>query len=139
MAEATTIIYWVSAALLAVSAFLALVRLSLGKTILDRAVALDILTAVAIAVAALLIVWRGRSDLLVLLIIFALTGFLSSATVARFIGKETSSDRRILSMEEAKYEAAARRLAEERQAALEAKQLTQSSWEEEIEPGKESL
>lgn len=130
MAEATTIIYWVSAGLLGLAALLALVRLSLGKTLLDRAVALDIVTAVAIASVALLIVWRGRQDLMVMLIIFALTGFLSSATIARFVSRESGDARRILSQEEARYEEAARQLSEERQAAIEAKELKQASWQE---------
>ncbi|MPN59758.1 hypothetical protein SDC9_207480 [bioreactor metagenome] len=56
---------------------------------MDRALAADLLTSVAIALTVLVIVWWNRADLQVLLVVFALTGLFSSTTIAKFIGKES--------------------------------------------------
>lgn len=115
MVEATEIIYWICGGLAAFAALLTVIRLGLGPTILDRAVAVDLLTAVAIAVVVLVIVWQGRADLSVLLVIFALTGFFSSVAIARFVDKERPGERSILSPEEAARQLQKLRDEEERQ------------------------
>ena len=84
METATDIIFWACTAMMCVAALLTLGRLAKGPSGLDRVVSLDLLTAVAIALTAILIAGEGRSDLAVLLVIFALTGFFSSVVVARF-------------------------------------------------------
>ncbi len=76
---------WLSLGLLVVSALLAVLRVAFGPTILDRAVATDLLTSIGIALIAILIVWWRRADLLVLLILFAITGLFSSTTISRFM------------------------------------------------------
>lgn len=85
MELSTEIVMWLSLGLLVVSALLAVLRVAFGPTILDRAVATDLLTSIGIALIAILIVWWRRADLLVLLILFAITGLFSSTTISRFM------------------------------------------------------
>lgn len=82
---AVTIMVWVSLALLVAALILAIYRLALGPNALDRAVAVDVFSAAVIAVVVILIVYRGRSDLRALLIVFVLTAFFSTVSVSRFI------------------------------------------------------
>lgn len=75
-----------SLAMLLASAVLCIARLGRGSGALNRAIALDVLTAAVIATVVVLIAWFRRYDLAVLLIIFALTAFFSTVTVARYLG-----------------------------------------------------
>ncbi len=102
MVEVTQVLYWVAGALLLIAAFVALVRLMLGPTVLDRTVAADLVTSVAIGITALIVVWWSRFDLRALLVLFALTGFFSSVAISRFVGRETHRDRKIISRDEAR-------------------------------------
>lgn len=113
------VLYWVSGAMLILAASLAIARLALGPTILDRAVAADLITAVGIGVVALLIIWWDRTDLRALMVIFALTGFFSSVTIARFTDREDVLEARILTPEETAVRDQAEKEQEEMQADLE--------------------
>ena len=84
MITATAVVLSVAVGILVLAAAVAMVRLFLGPTALDRSLAVDVVTACVIGVVIVLIAWRARTDLMVLLIIFALTAFFSSVTVARF-------------------------------------------------------
>lgn len=79
-----TVILGVSLVFLVAALLLALVRLWKGPTALDRAVSLDVIAASVVAIVAILIVLKSRSDLIALLIVFVLTAFFSTVTVARF-------------------------------------------------------
>ncbi|MER6828688.1 monovalent cation/H+ antiporter complex subunit F [Streptosporangium sp. NPDC000563] len=79
-----TTVYLIVLAMLAVAAAMTLYRLVRGPTMLDRAVALDVLTAVVIcAVGAGAAVYREYSVLPVLLVL-SLLGFVGSVSLARF-------------------------------------------------------
>ena len=97
----------------AVAGIFTLWRMRIGPTILDRVVASDVLTAVAITFTAVLIVWWDRSDLALVLILLALTGFITSVVAARFVTREVVGERRILSREEAAIQQQARQASEE--------------------------
>ncbi len=84
MSVAASIMIAVSLGMLVLGALLALVRLALGPTPLDRAIAIDVVSAAVVGVIVALIAWQGRTDLMVLLIIFTLTAFFSTVTVARY-------------------------------------------------------
>ena len=84
MITATAIILSVALGLFVLAAAVAMLRLFLGPTALDRAVAVDVVSAAVIGIIIVMVAWRGRTDLMVLLIIFTLTAFFSSVTVARF-------------------------------------------------------
>lgn len=95
------IIHLVSLGILFVAVFLILWRMAIGPTLLDRVVANDVLTAVALSMTAVLIVWWKRYDLSLVLVLLALTGFISSVVAARFVTRDVVGQRRILSREEA--------------------------------------
>lgn len=63
---------------------LSLYRIGLGPRIIDRAVAMDVLTA---CLNGIMMIWAaktGRTDFLIVVIILSLTMFLSSTVIARF-------------------------------------------------------
>ena len=83
-----------SLVLLVVALMLSLVRLIIGPTPLDRAISLDVFAAAVVAIVSVLIVMEGRYDLAALLIVFVLTAFFSTVTVARFVGVGRGRDPR---------------------------------------------
>ena len=84
MSQAAEILLVASLVMLVFAGILALYRLFKGPSSLDRAVAVDLTSAVVVAVVVILIAWLDRTDLKVLLIVFALTAFFSTVTVSRF-------------------------------------------------------
>jgi multicomponent Na+:H+ antiporter subunit F len=79
-----TVVLAVCVALLAVAALLLLVRISLGPTMLDRVVALDVLVAVIICGLALEAAVNRHTTTLPVLVVLSLVGFVGSVSVARF-------------------------------------------------------
>ena len=98
--------------MLTIGAVCALARAERGPSILDRVVAVDVVVATILATVALISAWTGRSDLVPVLVVLALVGFIGSVTLARFSAAESDDERRILTPEEAKAQAAARWRAE---------------------------
>jgi multicomponent Na+:H+ antiporter subunit F len=72
------------AALLLLAACLTLVRLLRGPTLYDRLVALDLLVVVVLGGILVASLWRGEGPDVVLLVVVALVGFLSTVSVLRF-------------------------------------------------------
>ena len=98
------------------AAVLATIRIAKGPGLLDRTVAFDVLPAAGIGMIAVMIVWWHRYDLSVLLIILALTAFMSGVVVSSFATRIDRGQQRILSEEEAQEQVAEReRQAEEAQ------------------------
>lgn len=79
-----TIVLAVCVALLAVAALLLVARISLGPTMLDRVVALDVLVAVVICGLALEAAIHRHTTTLPILGVLSLLGFVGSVSVARF-------------------------------------------------------
>ena len=73
-----------SVALLGLAALLLVVRVSLGPTMLDRAVALDVLVAVVICGLALEAAVHRHTTTLPILVVLSLLGFVGSVSIARF-------------------------------------------------------
>lgn len=93
------------ALLATVAALLAFYRIVAGPSIMDRTVASDVLTASAFTMVCVMIVSWKRADLGVLLVILALTAFLTAVVVARYIRRDVIDDsargrRRILTASE---------------------------------------
>lgn len=86
--------------LLVAGTIVVLVRLQKGPTNLDRAVALDVLTALIVGILVVTMALTGRVDLLPLLVVLTSVGFISSTVIARFSQAESISERRVLSVEE---------------------------------------
>jgi|SRR5690625_1096681 len=77
--------------LLTGAALIVLLRLERGPSTLDRIVAMDGLVAVIIAMLTIISAWRGRTDLVVILVVLASVGFVGSVTIARFAAAEPPS------------------------------------------------
>lgn len=95
-----TVVVLVCGALLGAAAVLALVRAEKGPSMLDRAIALDILTGALVGAIALEAAWSRRIDTVPILVVLALVGFVASVTVARFAAVEPEGEGRILTREE---------------------------------------
>jgi multicomponent Na+:H+ antiporter subunit F len=106
---------WIVAAcgvLLTVGAVLAVVRAEKGPSILDRTVALDIVVTTMIAAVALYAAIERRADVVPVLVVLSLVGFVGSVTVARFAAVEPAGEGRVRTREEVAAEDKARREAE---------------------------
>lgn len=79
-----TVLVGTAAAVLAVAAFLVLVRMTLGPTMLDRALSFDVLIAVAICAVAVDAALRRTAENLPLVLVATLLGFVGSVAIARF-------------------------------------------------------
>jgi multicomponent Na+:H+ antiporter subunit F len=82
-----SIILGLSLALLIAAAALSLVRVWLGPSNLDRALCLDVIIVIVTGVLATQIVRSGDAASLPILVVFSLTGFVGSVSVARFMGR----------------------------------------------------
>ncbi|WP_353814752.1 monovalent cation/H+ antiporter complex subunit F [Agromyces sp. SYSU T00266] len=74
-----------------VGAIAALVRIIRGPTMLDRALATDVLLAIAMCGLAAEMAVNRHTDTLVVLLVLALFAIVGSIAIARFIGKEDHS------------------------------------------------
>jgi multicomponent Na+:H+ antiporter subunit F len=99
--------------LLTAGAVLAVVRAEKGPSILDRTVALDIVVTTMIAAVALYAAVERRADVVPVLVVLSLVGFVGSVTVARFASVEPEGEGRVRTREEVAAEDKARREAEE--------------------------
>ncbi|MBD3689271.1 cation:proton antiporter [Nanchangia anserum] len=79
-----TILVSVNIIALAIAGLLTLVRLVRGPSALDRAVAIDVLTAVVIALAVWTLVISRRADVGVIVITLTMVAFVSSTVIGRF-------------------------------------------------------
>ncbi|HEY5785091.1 MAG TPA: monovalent cation/H+ antiporter complex subunit F [Microlunatus sp.] len=70
--------------ILGAAALLLVLRISLGPTMLDRIVALDVLVAVMICGLAVEAAAQRHTTTLPVLVVLSLLGFVGSVTVARF-------------------------------------------------------
>lgn len=84
------------------AAFIVLVRAERGPSMLDRAVAMDVITAALIAAVAIIMVGTHSRALIPVIAALALVGFISTVTIARFVSSESSEERRILTRDELK-------------------------------------
>lgn len=83
-----SIILGIAVGLLLAAAGLALVRVALGPTNLDRALCLDVIIVIVTGILATQIVRTGDAASLPILVVFSLTGFVGSVSVARFMGRK---------------------------------------------------
>jgi multicomponent Na+:H+ antiporter subunit F len=79
-----TAVLVVAAVLLAAASMLLVVRLTLGPTILDRSMALDVMMAVMVCAVALRSAYTKDVDTLPMLLVLATVGFVGSVGIARY-------------------------------------------------------
>ncbi|KKJ93717.1 monovalent cation/H+ antiporter complex subunit F [Micromonospora sp. HK10] len=70
--------------LLAIAGALVLVRIIRGPSILDRAVATDVLLAIVVAAIAMEAAYSRDATALPVLVVLAILGFVGSVSIARF-------------------------------------------------------
>jgi len=99
----------VCAVLLTTGAVLAVVRAERGPSMLDRTVALDIVLTIMIAGGALYASLERRTDIVPILVVLSLVGFVGSVTVARFASVEPPGEGRVRTREEIAAEESERR------------------------------
>lgn len=110
------VVMGICAALLLAGVVVALTRVERGPSMLDRIVALDVLVAAIIGCLAMVSAINGRVDLVPVLMVLSLVGFVGAVTLARFAAAEPEEERRILTAEESRAADARQREAEEREA-----------------------
>lgn len=83
-----TIIIGIALGLLLAALAMTLVRVALGPTNLDRALCLDVVIVIVTGILATQIVRTSDASSLPILVVFSLTGFVGSVSVARFMGRK---------------------------------------------------
>lgn len=122
-----TVVLLVCAALLTVAGALALIRAEKGPSMLDRTVALDIIVTVVVGAVALYAAAERRTDVVPILVVLSLVGFVGSVTIARFASVEPEGEGRVRSREEIAQEEAERiREEEEAEAARRARRAREA-------------
>lgn len=96
----TTLVFAYCLVVVGLAALVALIRMEKGPTMLDRVVSLDVVTAAVLGSVALISARSGRTDLVPVLVVLSIVGFVGSVTVARFAAVEAPEEARILTKEE---------------------------------------
>ena len=95
-----TVVVVICSVLLAAAGVLAVIRAERGPSMLDRTIALDILTTTLVAFIGLEAAWSRRTDTIPVLVAVSLVGFVGSVTIARFASKEPPGEGRVRTREE---------------------------------------
>jgi len=95
-----TVVVVVCGILLTVGAVCAVVRAERGPSMLDRTVALDIVVTTLTAAGALFAAVQRRTDIVPILVVLSLVGFVGSVTIARFASVEPEGEGRVRTPEE---------------------------------------
>ena len=86
--------------LLTCGAALAIIRMEKGPSMLDRTVGLDIVLTTMIAAIAIYAAIERRTDVVPVLVVLSLVGFVGSVTIARFASVEPEGEGRVRTREE---------------------------------------
>ncbi|KQR17642.1 monovalent cation/H+ antiporter complex subunit F [Cellulomonas sp. Leaf334] len=108
-----TAVIWVCGILITVGAVLAVIRAEKGPSMLDRTVALDIVVTAMIVAVALYGAVERRTDVVPVLVVLSLVGFVGSVTIARFASVEPEGEGRVRTREEIAAQEAERMDAED--------------------------
>lgn len=84
MSVLTDLLLGASAVVFGVAALLVAARITKGPTMLDRAIAFDVLVAIAIGAIAVDAAVRRTAENLALVLVATLLGFVGSVSIARF-------------------------------------------------------
>lgn len=86
-----TIMGLVAGVMFGIGAVAAVARIIRGPSILDRALATDVLLAIAMCALGTEMAINGHTDTLVVLLVLAVFAILGSIAIARFIGRQDES------------------------------------------------
>lgn len=109
------VVLWAGGIMLAVAAVMIVIRIDRGPSMLDRSISLDMLVSALMGGIALWSAATDRADLVNVLVVLALLGFVGSVTLARFVSVEPEGEGRILTPEEVRAHDARMRAALERE------------------------
>jgi multicomponent Na+:H+ antiporter subunit F len=84
----TTVLTWLTGALLFASALFTVIRIIIGPSVLDRVVATDVLVSVVVCSLGAHVAINPGSTTLPILISLSLVGFMGSVAVARFVARD---------------------------------------------------
>lgn len=79
------VVLWICAAILSISAFLALIRLVKGPSILERVIATDVLLLIVSAALCIEMTVNRHTNNLMFVVLACLVGFVGSVTVSRYV------------------------------------------------------
>ncbi len=77
----------IAAVLIFLAIILSIIRLAIGKTLVDRIVAIDMLTVISISLVALYAHVSGRFIYIDVALVYGLLSFLSVLAIARYLEK----------------------------------------------------
>lgn len=101
-----TVVIVVCGVLLTIGGACAVVRAERGPSMLDRTVALDIVVTTLTAAGALFAAVERRTDIVPILVVLSLVGFVGSVTIARFASVEPAGEGRVRTPAEVAAESA---------------------------------
>ncbi|RIQ19549.1 monovalent cation/H+ antiporter complex subunit F [Jiangella rhizosphaerae] len=87
-----TVVIWVCAGMLSLAAVLVLTRMTIGPTMLNRVVAMDVLIAIVVAGLGLEAALNRHATTLPILVVLSLVGFVGSVSVARFAAHDDKGE-----------------------------------------------
>lgn len=86
-----TMMFSVAAVMYIATIMISLIRLTIGPTVTDRAVASDVIAVAVIALCALIGAASRRDDLQTITVVFTLIGFLYAVMIGRFTAQRAAS------------------------------------------------
>ncbi len=89
--SALTVMGLVAGVMFGIGAIAAIIRIITGPSILDRALATDVLLAIAICGLGAEMAINRHTDTLIVMLVLALFAIVGSVAIARFISKEDAS------------------------------------------------
>lgn len=88
-----TVVIWIGAVMLTAAAVLAVIRMAIGPTMLNRIIAFDVLIAIVVGALGLEAALNLHSTTVPILVALSLLGFVGSVSVARFAAHEEKDER----------------------------------------------
>ncbi|RZU62434.1 monovalent cation/H+ antiporter complex subunit F [Zhihengliuella halotolerans] len=86
-----TVAAWISGILLGLATVLVIVRIMRGPSILERAIAMDVLLAIIIAALCIDMAVAGHTDHLAFVVLACVLGFIGSVTISRYVTDRRNS------------------------------------------------
>lgn len=91
-----TVVYVICFVILLAAGLMALWRVERGPSMFDRIIGVDVTTAVLVGTVAVIAAATRRTDLVPVLVVLALVGFIAAVSIARFAAAESADEGRIL-------------------------------------------
>jgi len=90
-----TIVMVIAGTMLAAAAVLAVIRVTLGPRMLNRALAMEVVVSVVVSGLALEAAYNRHATTIPIMLALAMAGFVGSVAVARFVGgRDAAPERR---------------------------------------------